>query len=82
MCFVAEENIMCNCQENVSCYEELCDECRASFEMDAVNGELNEVAQEDYDDYVDPYAMTWEEAEAEMRMAQWDDDPNPYHGTY
>jgi hypothetical protein len=69
---------MCNCPENVTDENQLCDECFYSFEMDRANGALEEYAQED--EYVDPYAMTWQEAEAEMRMAQYDDDPNPYHG--
>lgn len=41
--------------------------------------------QAELDAYEDRYGwddMTGAEAVAEMMAAQYDDDPNPYHGTY
>jgi len=39
--------------------------------------------QAEIDAYEDQYGMmTGAEAVAEMMAAQYDDDPNPYHGTY
>jgi len=46
----------------------VCDQCMA---------DLNEMIEDHFED-----DFSWAEAEADAHAAHYDDDPNPYHGTY